>query len=69
VLAVFPELVESVGENGENLAINYAGFSVVAIKAIQEQQVMIQKQQETIDKLKFQIAELERIKQLITESR
>ncbi|HCT70905.1 MAG TPA: hypothetical protein DF409_07560, partial [Bacteroidales bacterium] len=49
VLAVFPELVESVGENGENLAINYAGFSVVAIKAIQEQQVMIQKQQETID--------------------
>lgn len=69
VLPVFPELVESVGENGENLAINYAGFSVVAIKAIQEQQAMIQMQQETINKLKIQIAELEEIKLLINKSR
>jgi hypothetical protein len=36
VQPIFPELVETIGENGENLAINYAGFSVVAIKAIQE---------------------------------
>ncbi len=36
VQPLFPELVDTVGENGENMAINYAGFSVVAIKAIQE---------------------------------
>lgn len=35
VAAVFPELTQRVGE-GETLGINYAGFSVVAIKAIQE---------------------------------
>jgi hypothetical protein len=33
---LFPELVEQVGEGNVALGINYAGFSVVAIKAIQE---------------------------------
>jgi hypothetical protein len=41
VQPLFPELVETVGEEGENMAVNYAGFSVVAIKAIQEQQKII----------------------------
>jgi hypothetical protein len=41
VQPLFPELVETIGEEGENMAVNYAGFSVVAIKAIQEQQKII----------------------------
>jgi len=47
VQPLFPELVEK-GEDGY-LGLNYAGFSVVAIKAIQEQQ-------EEIDVLKARIA-------------
>jgi hypothetical protein len=45
VLPVFPELVEVTGETDDDLGVNYAAFSVVAIKAIQEQQVIIEKQE------------------------
>jgi hypothetical protein len=65
VQPLFPELVDTVGENGENLAINYAGFSVVAIKAIQVQQEKItlleksiNQQQETIIKQQKLLEEL-----------
>ncbi|MEZ4942607.1 MAG: tail fiber domain-containing protein [Saprospiraceae bacterium] len=44
VEAIFPELVgTSTGDDGiQYLALNYAGFSVLAIKAIQEQQKQIE---------------------------
>lgn len=51
---LFPELVEKVGEKEENLALNYAGFSVLAIKGIQLQQ-------NTIDDLKSQVEKLEKV--------
>lgn len=50
---VFPELVK---ENGNGyLGITYSGFSVLAIKAIQEQQFQIEQQQEHINKQKQEI--------------
>lgn len=52
VQEVFPELVEKVGEKEENLALNYAGFSVLAIKGIQIQQ-------KAIDDLESQVQQLE----------
>ncbi|MFN0176795.1 MAG: tail fiber domain-containing protein [Saprospiraceae bacterium] len=45
VLSVFPELVgQSTDRNGKNgfLSINYGGFGVLAVKAIQEQQTEIE---------------------------
>lgn len=59
VLPLFPELVESVGENGENLAINYAGFSIVAIKAIQEQQSTIEELKRHIEAQNARLEALE----------
>jgi hypothetical protein len=58
ILPLFPELVEIIGEVGENLALNYAGFSVVAIQAIQLQQ-------KEIDELKIEIKKLSRLVQEI----
>ncbi|WP_462220402.1 tail fiber domain-containing protein [Ferruginibacter sp.] len=53
VLDLFPELVISTTRSAEDSTIyhgiNYAGFSVIAIKAIQEQQQQIQTQQQIID--------------------
>jgi len=48
ILPVFPELVAA---DDDYLGINYSGFSVVAIKAIQEQQEQIEEQQKQIDAL------------------
>lgn len=65
VLPLFPELV-SEGMEEDYMGINYAGFSVVAIKAIQEQQEIIDEQQnqiyqqqEVIEKLQTRLYELE----------
>ncbi len=55
VLPVFPELVAA---DDDYLGINYSGFSVVAIKAIQEQQEQIEEQDSQIDKLQDQILSL-----------
>jgi hypothetical protein len=55
---LFPELVETVGEEGENMAVNYAGFSVVAIKAIQEQQKVIEAMMGIIENQNERIEEL-----------
>jgi hypothetical protein len=61
VQPLFPELVETIGEEGENMAVNYAGFSVVAIKAIQEQQKIIEKQETEIQDLKKRLDMLEEL--------
>ncbi len=63
VQSVFPELVyggESDDEGQDYLTMNYGGLSVVAIKAIQEQQEIIDAQQQTIDQLIRRIEALER---------
>lgn len=56
---IFPELVNTVESEADLHTVNYAGFSVVAIKAIQEQQALIEQQAQTIEIMK---AELEAIK-------
>lgn len=58
----FPEFVELSGENEENAGyygVNYVGMSAVAIKAIQEQQKLIEELQTSIKQLQ---AELEVLK-------
>lgn len=60
VAPIFPELV-SYSAVDDLYGINYAGFSVVAIKAIQEQQSQIEAQQKTIDTLQERLEALERI--------
>ncbi|GJM31131.1 MAG: hypothetical protein DHS20C18_01320 [Saprospiraceae bacterium] len=58
VMILFPELVE-VSQDERSMGIhslNYAGFGVLAIKAIQEQQQQMERQQEQID---HQAAEIE----------
>ena len=59
VLPIFPELV-SYSAADDLYGINYAGFSVVAIKAIQEQQEVIESQQETIQDLTKRLELLEK---------
>lgn len=70
VINVFPELVSDfknpTGNSTENetyYGINYAGFSIVAIKAIQEQHFIIDNQQKSIDTL---ATEIEKLKALIS---
>ncbi len=53
VQKIFPEFVD-VKDDGY-LGIAYTNFCVVAIKAIQEQQLIIEKQQKQIDKMERQI--------------
>ena len=56
VIPLFPQLIgdfkhPTKGTTDNNIyhSINYAGFSVIAIKGIQEQQLQIESQQQTID--------------------
>jgi hypothetical protein len=60
IMPLFPELVEIIGEEQENLALNYAGFSVVAISAIQEQQKTIENLMDIIEKQNQRIEVLEK---------
>jgi hypothetical protein len=53
----FPHLVNEMDDGLKGL--NYAGFSVIAIKAIQEQQQIIEKQQTVIDQLLDRVSKLE----------
>ncbi len=55
---LFPELV-SYSKADDMYGVNYAGFSMVAIKAIQEQQEVIEEQQTEIDALKARLARIE----------
>jgi hypothetical protein len=52
----FPELV---AKNGDYLSLNYAGFGVLAIKAIQEQQTEIDKLKKENEALKQQMESVE----------
>jgi hypothetical protein len=52
----FPQLVNQMDGY---LGVNYSGFSVLAIKAIQEQQEIIEKQQSVIDQLLERVTKLE----------
>lgn len=69
VQSVFPELVGDMparkGESGY-LNLNYSGFGVLAIKAIQEQQTQIQNLQRENENLK---ARLERLEQLLLKDK
>lgn len=65
---VFPELV-SRSPGSDKLALAYSNFSVLAIKAIQEQQDMIDSQQSQINELKAQVEELMKLKTLVEELR
>ena len=56
----FPELVDEIGEEEMYYAVDYAGFSVVAIKAIQEQQEIIEAQQAVIEDLTKRLEQVER---------
>ncbi len=58
VQPLFPELVSSSGEE-KILGIDYSTFSVVAIKAIQEQQTIIDKQSMIISNLEKRLKRLE----------
>jgi hypothetical protein len=61
VQPLFPELVETTGETDEDLGVNYAAFSVVAIKAIQQQQKQMEALQAENDQLKKRLERLEQI--------
>jgi len=67
VQKIFPELVqENIDKDGKSiLSVNYTGFSVLAIKAIQEQQQVISKQEKKITDLEYRLA---RIEALLSES-
>ncbi|MEL7160742.1 MAG: tail fiber domain-containing protein, partial [Bacteroidota bacterium] len=58
VREVFPELV-SYSKADKLYGVNYAGFSVIALKAIQEQQEVITEQSDRIDELEARLARLE----------
>ncbi|WOO40302.1 tail fiber domain-containing protein [Rubellicoccus peritrichatus] len=55
VLPLFPDIVN---EGRERLSVNYDAFGVLAIKAIQEQQAIINEQEATINRQRAQIAAL-----------
>lgn len=60
VQKIFPEMV-SVSEDTKMLALPYDEFSVIAVKAIQEQQEIIEKQQKEIDELKASVEQLMKV--------
>ncbi len=59
----FPEIVSSTQDKDGNpvLGIAYAKTGVIALKAIQEQQVIIEQQQQKIDELEKRLALLEKL--------
>lgn len=61
VKSIFPELVNEIaGPRDEGmLTVNYAGFSVLAVKAIQEQQIIIDQQTNEIKSLKQTLQQIE----------
>ncbi len=65
---IFPEIVvpPSISERGEsNYLMNYSGFGIIAVKAIQEQQVIIETQAK---KIEAQQAEIDAIKKALAKS-
>lgn len=66
VESIFPELV-SYSEGTDYRALSYSDFGVISIKAIQEQQAIIDAQQEEIECLKHQVDELMELKKMVEE--
>ncbi len=61
VARLFPELVQHGGDGGGDVyTMDYSGFGIIAIKAIQEQQQLIEQQQKTINQLLQRIEALEK---------
>jgi hypothetical protein len=54
----FPEIVGRAGEEQDTYVMNYSLLGVLSIKAIQEQQQLIEEQSSTIDKQSLEISEL-----------
>ncbi|WP_179020667.1 tail fiber domain-containing protein [Winogradskyella forsetii] len=64
VEAVFPHLVNPPNEESPNYTMDYSGFGVLAIKAIQEQQAEIK---ELKQQLQWQQKEIDKIKSILKE--
>ena len=62
----FPELVYQEYEEGY-LSLHYPDFGIIAIKAIQEQQIQIENQQEEIEQLKEETKKIKDLEQQIQE--
>ena len=60
VLPLFPELVYY-SDNDDVYGLDYSGFGVIAIKAIQEQQATIDAQAKRIEELESRLARLEKM--------
>ncbi|WP_460218373.1 tail fiber domain-containing protein [Psychroserpens sp. MEBiC05023] len=59
VQTIFPHLVyKNAQDEDDQLTMDYSGFGVLAVKAIQEQQEVIDSQQEQIDELKKELLEI-----------
>jgi hypothetical protein len=59
---IFPELVSTDGGKGDEYSVNYNGFGVLAVKAIQEQQSIIDDLKSNLTMLLKRIEQLERKK-------
>ncbi|MDP5169562.1 MAG: tail fiber domain-containing protein, partial [Bacteroidia bacterium] len=67
---LFPELVRAPDPNSEResyYTLDYSGFGIVAIKAIQEQQAVIETQQARIDALESQLQALQALEARLTQ--
>ena len=59
VMKLFPQFVYTSGEDSKSYSMDYSGMSVLAIKAIQEQQQIISIQQQKIDELEKRLQAIE----------
>ena len=57
-----PEVIAYLNEENEYYSIDYGGFSTIAIKAIQEQQEIIENQASAINELQLEIEKLKAAK-------
>ena len=57
---IFPELVSTDGGKGDEYSVNYNGFGVLAVKAVQEQQTIIDDLKSTMKILLKRIEQLEK---------
>lgn len=67
VHSLFPEMVTTGETEGDFWGVNYAGFSVIAIKAIQEQQAIIETQGERITELEARVNEQEALAERVAQ--
>ncbi|MDX2284987.1 MAG: tail fiber domain-containing protein, partial [Bacteroidia bacterium] len=65
---LFPQFVFFGGDDQKTYTVDYAGMSVVALKAIQEQQAQIEAQQQQIQAQQAQIDELKRMVNSLIQS-